>query len=127
EILVEPHDNVSFAGALCDALESVQSVKKGLTTSDHGVDVKLLPSLLKNADDVVLQNVVPERNESRCPVIDDEDSVFGQQSLHQPVEPALVDTSLTEKIQSLRAQSFVLGQGVIDRISIDALNLPPAP
>src|SRR4051794_11674689 len=127
EILVEPHDDVSFARALCDALESIESVKKGLTTGDHGMDVKLLPGLLKNADHVVLQNVVPERNESRCPVINDEDAVFGQQPLHQPVEPALVDTPFAEKIQSLRAESFVLGQRIVDGISIDALNVPPAP
>src|SRR5438552_14861931 len=77
EILVDPHDDIPFRGAFSKALESVQSIKKGLATRDNGVHVKPLAGALQNINGAVFENVAPERDKSGSTVVHDEGSILG--------------------------------------------------
>lgn len=76
-----PKDSFSHTMTLRSLMLSVtllpSTVVKRLSADDHGVDMPLLPSFLKNVDHVVLKDVVPERIERGCAVLDDEDAMFG--------------------------------------------------
>ncbi len=70
-------------------MEAVQGVQKRLAAGNNGVDVDLrrLPQIVER---VVLQQIMPQRQECGSTVINDEGGILVEESFHKRVECPLV-------------------------------------
>src|SRR5260370_5437427 len=95
EVFVHPDDNVSPASTFSELAEAVQRVGKRLAASDYSVHKELLAGGAQQLVNIILQDVVPERNKRGRAVVHNENSVVREQVLHESVESPLVDAALT--------------------------------
>ena len=104
----------------------MQRVEERLPAGDHRVHVEASPRLLEKVNDAVFENVAPQRDECGRSIVHDECCVLGEEAFHQRVKPALVDTAVAQQFETANVQRFVLEHRAVDRVRVDATDLPPA-
>src|SRR6185312_9405792 len=71
EVLIYPDNNVPVLSRLRKFMEPVKRVEQCLPAGDNGVHIYFSPAVPKEVERIVFENVVPEREECRRPVVND--------------------------------------------------------
>ena len=89
------------------------------------MDEHALTFLSQVLERIILQYVVPQRNESGRARIHNERAAFCQESFHEQIEFTLVYAAFFQKVQLAHRQSAVLSQRMVDRVRVNGKYILP--
>src|SRR6266550_3409979 len=125
EILVQPHNQILFARRFRKLLKPAECIVQRLAACYHRMDEHALTFLSQILERIILQYVVPQRNESGRARIHNERAVLCQESFHKQIEFTLVYAALFQKVQLAHRQSAVLSQRMVDRVRVNGKYILP--
>jgi hypothetical protein len=124
EVFVQPDYDALVWGRFGNALESGEGVLHSLSAGDNDVDENAEALRSQKFEKLVLQHVMPERNERCRASVNDVGSVTSANPLYENIKLFLIDASRTQYVQMLGAQIAELCERSVHRIGVEANDGP---